>query len=83
MPTRAQVRAHRRDLDELVRIAKNDLRLMFVGFSSPDAARDGLMASLPRLVAIYGAAAGALGADFYDDVRASDGASGRFRAFPV
>ncbi len=41
------------------------------------------MASLPRLVAIYGAAAGTLGADFYDDVRASDGAPGRFRAFPV
>lgn len=84
MATLSQLRsAHRRDLRELVGIAENDLRLLFREFDTADAAREGLMDVLPRLVSVYGAAAATLGADYFDDVRDAAGAPGRFRAVPA
>lgn len=53
------------------------------GFDSADAARDGLLDILPRLVRIYGAAAASLAADWYDERRDSLGVSGRFTAIPA
>lgn len=73
-----QAREHRRDVAELVRVADNDLRVMFRQFDTADAARDGLMDLLPRLAAIYGEAAATLGADWYDELRDQAGARGRF-----
>lgn len=83
MATQALVRAHRRDLEALVGIADNDLRLLFGEFDTAEAARDGLMDVLPRLVAIYGSAAATLGADWYDELRDATEARGRFRAIPA
>lgn len=83
MATPTQVRAHRRELAELVGIAENDLRILFRQFDTAEAARDGLMDVLPRLVAIYGSAAATLGADWYDDLRDATEVRGRFRAIPA
>jgi hypothetical protein len=75
---------HRRDVDDLTEIAANDLRLLFRQTKgSADEVRDALRDVLPRLVAIYGAAAATLGADYYDDLRDASGAAGRFRAIPA
>ena len=82
MATRQLLDQHRRDLDELVRIAHNDLALYFRQFDTIEAARTALMDVLPQLIAIYGSAAVALGADWYDEVREAAGARGRFRAIP-
>jgi hypothetical protein len=73
-----EVRAHRRDLSELVRLAQNDLRVAFRGFDTADAARDGLTVLLPRLMSVYGEAAASLAADWYDDQREAAEARGRF-----
>ena len=75
--------AHRTDLLALTELARRDLAAMFRRWDSPDATRDGLRASLPRLVAAYGSAAVALAADYYEDVRALTGARRRFRAVPA
>lgn len=83
MATAAQIRAHRADLNELVRLAENDLSILFRQFDSAEAARDGLMDVLPQLVAVYGSAAATLGADWYDDLRDAAGARGYFRAIPA
>lgn len=74
---------HSRDLEELVSLAERDLRILLDQADSADEARDGLMDVLPRLVAIYGAAAASLGADYYDDLRDAAGAAGRFQAIPA
>lgn len=83
MATPAQARQHRADLSELVRLAHNDLGILFREFDNADDARAGLMDTLPRLVAIYGSAAATLGADWYDEVRDAHGAPGRFLAIPA
>ena len=74
---------HRRDLAELVRIAENDLRIVFRQADTADEVRDALRDVLPRLVTIYGSAAASLAADWYDDLRDEAGAAGRFRAIPA
>jgi hypothetical protein len=79
----AEARRHRRDLAELVSLADKDLRLLFREFTSADAARDGLLDTLPRFVTIYGSAAATLGADWYDDLRDASDARGRFSAIPA
>jgi hypothetical protein len=73
-----ETRAHRRDLAELSRRAESDLRVLFREFNTADAARDGLRDVLPGLTLIYGEAAVALAADWYDDLRDAAGARGRF-----
>lgn len=82
MPS-AQAEAHRRDLAQLVALAENDLRILFDQFDTAEQARDGLMDVLPALVAVYGAAAATLAADWYDDLRETAGAPGRFLAIPA
>lgn len=76
-------RAHRRDLAELVRLAENDLGIVFRNFDTADAVRDGLRDILPQLMDVYGSAAVTLGADWYDDLREVAGVAGRFRAIPA
>lgn len=73
-----EVRAHRRDLSDLVKLAERDLRVAFRSFDTPSAARDGLAEILPRLTAVYGDAAVSLAADWYDDLRDAAEARGRF-----
>lgn len=83
MAPRTLVEAHRRDLRELTNLAERDLRVLFREFDAAEAARDGLMDILPRLVALYGSAAATLGADWYDELRDLSGVRGRFTAIPA
>ncbi len=84
MTTTTQTRAHRRNLDELVRLAKVDLRVVFDRYDDPEVVRDALLVILPRLVAVYGAAAATLAADWYDDLRDAAGLRGaRYTAAPA
>lgn len=53
---------------------------MWSQVNTAEAARDALLDLLPQLVALYGAAAASLGADFYDDLREDDGVGGSFTA---
>lgn len=79
MPTLTpEVRAHRRDLAQLVVLAERDIRTAFRQFDTAAAARDGLLDLLPRLTAIYGDAAVSLAADWYDEMRDRAEARGRF-----
>src|SRR5690242_12439623 len=77
------VRAHRRDLEELLRLALADLGLVWREVSTADAAREALLDLLPSLAATYGAAAATLGADWYDEMREAAEMPGRFRAIPA
>lgn len=82
--TSAQVRAHRRDLEELTTIAKRDLaRVAAKASGSAESVRDGLMDVVPNMVGIYGEAAASLGADFYDELRDVSGVKGNFRGVPA
>ena len=83
MATLALTRAHRRDLAELTGLAEQDLALIWRDFNTADAARDGLIELLPRLVSIYGSAAATLGADWFDELRDAAAVKGRFRAIPA
>lgn len=84
MPTLSpEARQHRRDLDELARLAETDVRLLLRPLTAPDEARDALMDTLPRLLALYGSAAGTLGADYYDEKRDQAEVRGLFTANPV
>lgn len=77
------VRAHRRDVEELLRLALADLNLVWREVTSADAARDALLDLLPALAATYGSAAATLGADWYDEMREAAEVPGRFRAIPA
>jgi len=70
-------------LAELTGLANKDLELIWRKFDTADAARDGLIELLPRLVVIYGSAAATLGADWYDEMREAAEVKGRFRAIPA
>ena len=73
-------RALRRDLAALTGIAANDLSILWRQFDTAEDARDGLMEALPRLVALYGAAAATLASDYFDSMREDSGVRGRFEA---
>lgn len=79
----ALVDAHRRDLDQLLRLALTDLGLVWQQVDGADAAREALMDLLPQLAQLYGSAAATLGADWYDEMRDAAEAPGRFRALPA
>lgn len=83
MTTRRQAEAHKRDLAQLVAIARNDLRILLDRYSDADQARDVLIEALPRFVSIYGSAATALAADWYDDLRDEQDITGRFAPIPA
>lgn len=80
MVAAALIRAHRADLQELIRLAQRDLEVFFSRFSTADEARDGLLEVLPALVEVYGSAAASLAADWYEDLREAEQVRGRFRA---
>lgn len=83
MATRSQAEAHRRNLKLLVRQAHLDLRILFDRHRDADRLRDSLLESLPLMVDLYGAAAGTLAADWYDDLRDEEEVGGRYRAAPA
>jgi len=76
-------KAHRADLQALTGLASRDLSLIWREFNTAEAARDGLMDVLPRLMAIYGSAAATLGADYYDTLRETAAVKGTFTAIPA
>lgn len=73
-------RLYRADLNELVRLAEHDLAVLWRQASSAVGAKELLLDVLPGLVAVYGAAAATVAADWYDEVRSDAGARGRFSA---
>jgi len=77
MPTIVEYRA---DLDVLQAEANNELAEMLTQVGTVDAARELLADELPQLVALYGSAAGALAADWYEEARSEASIAGRFRA---
>jgi hypothetical protein len=73
-------RKHRADLAELARLAEGDLSFLFHDVVDADRVKESLIDVLPRLVAMYGAAAASLGADWYDELREQAEVRGRFQA---
>lgn len=82
MPTTLppEARELRSDLADLTGLALADLGVVWRDLRTPDDAKVALRDVVPRLVAVYGAAAGSLAADWYDDLRDSRGVGRRFRA---
>lgn len=80
MPTLADVEQHRDDVEELVEDATVEVVAVFAAVETADQAREALLDVLPDLVLLYGLAASALGAEWYDRVREQAGAGGSFRA---
>lgn len=70
----------RQRVAELAARADADLAPLWLQVRTPLAARDALLDVLPTLVGTYGEAAGALAADWYDELRDEAGVSGRFSA---
>ena len=81
MPSAADVKALRATQDSVRTLVVRDLRAMFgsMDLTRPDAAA-ALQEFIPALVLEYGDIAASLAADWYDDVRATEGIPGRFRA---
>src|SRR5690606_8069265 len=77
--------ASRQGLIDLTTLSSRELADLWRSLSTlpPGEFRDALMAALPILGEEYGLAAGALAADWYDDLRERAGARGRFYAEPV
>lgn len=78
--TTQQAEQLRADLATLTAQASLDLAHAWQGFSGPVQARDGLIDILPRLIAVYGEAAGTVAADWYDEQRDQAEVNKRFRA---
>lgn len=77
MPTVEQLRG---DLDELVRLALIDLDVLWRQVADAVVARDLLAEIMNDLTATYGAAAGTVAADWYDELRDELRITGRFTA---
>lgn len=77
--TAPPVDASRAELELLLELAAADLGASWVS-GSAERVRDALEPVLAELVALYGSAAAALGADWYDDLRDLADVDGRFRA---
>ena len=73
----------RSETDQLVRLADRDLSRLWRLVASGAAADEALHDLLPAIVTQYGAAGGALAAEWYDQQREKVGAKGRFTAFPL
>lgn len=80
MTTQAQAETHQRDLAALIALAIAAVRELWPSFTTPEAVRDALADILPGLVGLYGSAASALAADWYDEIRDELEIDGRFRA---
>lgn len=80
MPTTAELRS---SVAALATLAARDLEEIWRQVNDAAQARDALKDVLPALVETYGAAAAALAADWYDDLRDELGVTGRFAAIPA
>jgi hypothetical protein len=73
----------RSQIASLTRLANNDLAALWRQVSTAAQARQALEDVLPALIQTYGAAAGALAAEWYDEARAKAGVPKRFEAIPA
>lgn len=73
----------RSDTAQLVRLADRDLTRLWALVANGAAADEALFDLLPAIVTEYGAAGGALAAEWYDQQREKVGAKGRFAAVPL
>lgn len=82
MPSAADILVLRDAQDSVRTLVVRDLRAVFgsLDLTRPDAAAAALREFVPALVSEYGDMAASLAADWYDEVRASEGIGGRFRA---
>jgi len=82
VPSSADVQVLRAAQEDISSLVVRDLRAMFrsLDLSRPDASAAALREFVPVLVSTYGDMAASLAADWYDEVRASAGIAGRFRA---
>lgn len=76
----AASRQLRSDLALLTSLAASDLAHTWAQVHTPEEAKAALNDVLPGLLVLYAAAAGTVGADWYDDLRESQGVGGSFRA---
>lgn len=83
MPTAAQAQQHHAELAALTALAASEVGAIWADLDTAEAAREALLGLLPQLVLVYGEAAATLAADWYDDIRDTDGAVGRFTAIPA
>jgi hypothetical protein len=83
VPTLQQALRHRRDRDQVIEQAFEDVGILFRQFDTAEQLRESLLDLLPALYDIYGAAVATLSADWYDDVREADEVRGRFTAIPA
>lgn len=79
MPSRAEVEALRQTQRRLVSLAVSDLNQFWrsLNLSSPEAARDALLEFVPWLTDKYGDFAAVVASDWYEEVRAAAGVTGR------
>lgn len=82
MVERARLEEFRQANAQLSSLVRAELEAFFLSLnlSRPEAARDALMEFMPILTDQYGQVAATLAADWYEELRASDGAVGGFRA---
>lgn len=82
MVERERFEEYRQANKELSRLVKRDLTAFFASLNlgRPEAARDALLEFLPLLTAQYGDIAASVAAEFYEEMRASQGARGSFTA---
>lgn len=82
MPTRTDAEVLRRAHARLVELAERDLDRFWesLDLNQPERARDELLEFVPTLTTVYGEASATVAADWYDDLRASEGVPGRFAA---
>lgn len=81
----AEVELHQAAVADLATLALRDLLAIWATLDLADATAtsDGLQAALPELTAAYASAAGALAADFYDDLRADAPVPSDYTAAPA
>lgn len=72
----------RRSLAVLVQEAETDLQVVWNSTTTPEQAASALHDVLPALINQYGQAAAAVAAEWYDNLRASQGIPGSFTAMP-
>lgn len=71
---------YRSEINQLTSLAERELATVWAQVDGPASARAVLDDTLPDLIALYGSAAGAVAADWYDEARAEAEITSRFRA---
>ena len=82
MVSRSDLEPYRGAVGELSLLVRQLLEEFFrsLDLSNPEESRDALLEFVPVLTEQYGAVAATMAAEFYDQMRAASGASGRFAA---